>query len=261
VAGTIEEVGAAVGGWRIGDRVCALVSGGGYAEYCAAPAPQCLPVPRGTNLIEPGGIPETTFTVWTNVFERGRLSRGESILVHGGSGGIGTTAIQLARARGARVFATAGSAVKCAACEALGAERAFNYREADFVAAVRQATDHRGVDVVLDIVGGDYLQRNVEALATDGRLVQIAALGGAKSEVNMIAVLQRRLTITGSTLRARSVAEKGAIARALHEQVWPLFESGAVRVVVHATFPLREAAEAHRVMETGRHIGKLLLVV
>jgi NADPH2:quinone reductase len=261
VAGTIEEVGARVGDWRTGDRVCALVSGGGYAEYCAAPAPQCLPVPRPMNLIEAGGIPETTFTVWTNVFERGRLARGESILVHGGSSGIGTTAIQLARARGARVFATAGSAEKCAACEALGAERAINYREADFVSAVREATGDRGVDVVLDMVGGDYLQRNVEALATDGRLVQIATLGGTISEVNMMAVLRRRLTITGSTLRARSVSEKGAIAKACHEHVWPLFESGAVRVVVYATFPLRDAAEAHRVMETSRHIGKLLLVV
>jgi len=260
VAGSIEEVGAEVREWRAGDRVCALVSGGGYAEYCAAPASQCLPIPRGLDVTHAAAVPETFFTVWTNVFERGRLARGESILVHGGSSGIGTTAIQLARAFGARVFATAGSADKCAACEALGAERAFNYRETDFVAAVKNATGGAGVDVVLDMVGGDYLQRNIESLAMDGRLVLIGQLGGATAQINTVPVLRRRLTITGSTLRARSVAQKAAIAKAVHEHVWPLLESGTVRVVVHRVFPLRAAAEAHRMMEGGSHIGKLVLI-
>ena len=261
VAGTIEEVGPGVREWRRGDEVCALVSGGGYAEYCTAPVPQCLPIPRGLGLIQAAGIPETTFTVWTNVFERGRLVRGESVLIHGGSSGIGTTAIQLAKAFGARVFATAGSAGKCAACEALGAERAINYKEVDFTAAIREATNGRGVDLILDMVGGEYLQRNLDTLAIDGRLVEIGVLGGAKAQINVMPVLQRRLTITGSTLRARSVAEKGAIARAVQAVVWPLFESGAVRVLVHATFPLRDAAEAHRVMESSAHVGKLILTL
>jgi putative PIG3 family NAD(P)H quinone oxidoreductase len=260
VAGTIEAVGADVRGWQPGDAVCALVAGGGYATYCAAPAPQCLPVPRGLDMPHAAAIPETFFTVWTNVFERGRLARDESILIHGGTSGIGTTAIQLARAFGARVFATAGTAEKCAACEKLGAERAFNYRAGDFVAAVRDATDGRGVDVVLDMVGGDYLQRNLESLAMEGRLVQIGLLGGARAAVNLMTVMQRRLWITGSTLRTRSVAQKAAIAQALHREVWPLLESGAVRPVVHATFPLRDAAQAHRVMESSTHVGKLVLV-
>jgi NADPH2:quinone reductase len=260
VAGTIEQIGAAVEQWRVGDDVCALVSGGGYAEYCAAPAAQCLPIPRGMDLVHAGAVPETTFTVWTNVFDRGRLTQGESILVHGGSSGIGTTAIQLARARGARVLATAGSKEKCAACEELGAEHAINYHEADFVAAVKELTAGKGVDVILDIIGGDYLQRNLESLAMEGRLVHIGQLGGAQAQINLTPVLRNRLTITGSTLRPRSVPEKAAIARAVHEHVWPLFESGAVRVPVHGTFPLREAAEAHRVMETSLHIGKLVLI-
>ena len=260
VAGEIVAIGASVEGWRVGDRVCALVAGGGYAEYCAAPAPQCLPIPLGMDLVHAGAVPETTFTVWTNVFERGRLTRGESILIHGGSSGIGTTAIQLARAFGARVFATAGTAEKCAACEALGAERAFNYREGDFVAAARAATEGRGVDLILDMVGGDYLQRNIETLALEGRLVQIGQLAGTKSQINTTPVLQRRLTITGSTLRPRSIAQKAAIARAVREHVWPLFESGAVRVLVHATFPLAAAADAHRMMESSVHTGKLVLL-
>ncbi len=260
VAGTVEAVGAEVHDWQVGDRVCALVAGGGYAEHCAAPAPQCLPVPHGIDLIHAAAIPETFFTVWTNVFERGRLAPGESILVHGGSSGIGTTAIQLARVLGARVFATAGTAEKCAACEALGAERAFNYREIDFVAALKEATDGRGVDVVLDMVGGEYLQRNIESLARDGRLVLIGQLGGPTARINTVPILQRRLTIVGSTLRARSVAEKGAIAKAVHEHLWPLLESGAVRVILHRTFPLRDAAEAHRMMEASSHIGKLVLL-
>lgn len=261
VAGTIEQVGDNVKSWRVGDQVCALVSGGGYAEYCAAPAPQCLPIPGGMNLIQAAAVPETTFTVWTNVFDRGRLQRGESILIHGGSSGIGTTAIQLARAFGARVFATAGSPEKCAACEQLGAERAINYRDTDFVAATRELTRAKGVDVILDIVGGEYLQRNLDSLALEGRLIHIGQLGGAKAQINLTPVLRNRLTITGSTLRARSVPEKAAIAKAVHEHVWPLFESGAVRVPIHQTFPLREAAEAHRLMESSSHTGKLVLRV
>ena len=261
VAGVVEEVGAEVRDLHAGDAVCALVAGGGYAEYCAAPAPQCLPVPRGLDYVAAAAMPETFFTVWTNVFERGRLQANESILVHGGSSGIGTTAIQLARAYGARVFATAGSAEKCAACERLGAERAINYREADFVAAVRQLTGDVGVDVILDMVGGDYFARNLEALALEGRLVEIATLSGAKAELNIQTIMQRRLTVTGSTLRARPVADKGAIARALRVRVWPLVESGAVKPVVHATFPLRQAAEAHRLMESSAHIGKIVLTI
>jgi NADPH2:quinone reductase len=261
VAGRIESVGSDVGEWRGGDQVCALVSGGGYAEYVAAPAPQCLPIPRPLDFVAAAGIPETFFTVWTNVFERGRLLPSESILVHGGASGIGTTAIQLARAFGSTVFATAGTTEKCAACERLGATRAINYRETDFVAAVRDATGGRGVDVVLDIVGGDYVARNVEVLAMDGRLVQIGVIGGSRAQLNLVPVLQRRLTLTGSTLRPRSVAEKGAIARALRERVWPLLDAATIAPVVHATFPLRSAAEAHRVMEADTHIGKLVLVV
>ncbi len=260
VSGVIEAVGPGAAGWRVGDAVCALVTGGGYAEYCVAPAPQCLPVPRAMDVATAGAIPETFFTVWTNVFQRGRLQPGESILVHGGSSGIGTTAIQLATTKGSRVFATAGSAEKCAACERLGAERAINYRDADFVAVIRDLTGGRGVDVVLDMVGGDYFARNIEALAVEGRLVEIATLHGVKAEVNIQTIMGRRLTITGSTLRPRPIADKAAIAAELRQHVWPLFESGAVKPIVHATFPLRHAAEAHRVMESGAHIGKLLLV-
>jgi putative PIG3 family NAD(P)H quinone oxidoreductase len=261
VAGEIVSVADDVTAWRPGEHVCALVSGGGYAEYCSAPAPQCLAIPAGFDAVQAAAIPETFFTVWTNVFERGRLVAGESVLVHGGSSGIGTTAIQLARAFGARVFATAGSAEKCSACESLGAERAINYRTTDFVAAVREATGGRGVNVVLDMVGGEYLQRNIDCLAMDGRLVQIGQLGGWKAQLNMVPVLQRRLWITGSTLRARSIAEKAAIARAVHGNVWPLLEAGTVRVLVHATFPLTQAADAHRMMEASTHIGKLVLGV
>ena len=262
VAGAVDRVGGGdVKGWRAGDRVCALVSGGGYAEYCVAPAPQCLPIPGNLPPITAAAVPETFFTVWTNVFDRGRLRAGDTLLVHGGSSGIGTTAIQLGRAFGARVFATAGSAEKCAACERLGAERCINYHEADFVDAVRTLTAGRGVDVVLDIVAGDYLKKNIDVLAVNGRLVQIGTQNGAKTEINLTPVLQKRLTITGSTLRARSVAEKGAIADAVRTHVWPLLESGAVAPVVFRTFPLAEAAEAHRVLESSAHIGKLVLVV
>jgi NADPH2:quinone reductase len=260
VSGIVDALGADAGGWRVGDAVCALIAGGGYAEYCTAPAPQCLPAPRGLELVSAAAIPETFFTVWTNVFERGRLQAGESLLVHGGSSGIGTTAIQLARASGARVFATAGSPEKCAACERLGADRAVDYRREDFVAVVRERTAGRGVDVVLDMVGGDYFARNIEALAVEGRLVEIATLHGVKAELNIQTIMQRRLTVTGSTLRARPVAEKGAIARAVHERIWPLIESGAVKPIVYATFPLRDAAAAHRMMESSAHIGKLVLV-
>ena len=259
VSGRIVEVAADVRDFRVGDTVCALVAGGGYAEYCVAPAPQCLPVPRGLDVVAAAAIPETFFTVWTNVFERGRLLAGESILIHGGSSGIGTTAIQLARAFGARVFATAGSAEKCAACEGLGAERCINYRDDDFVAVVREQTAGRGIDVVLDMVGGAYFARNIDVLAPEGRLVEIATLHGAIAEFNIHTMMQRRLTITGSTLRARPIADKGAIAAAVRRNVWPLLESGAVKPIIHATFPLREAAEAHRVMESSAHIGKLVL--
>ena len=260
IAGTVEGLGAGVTGMSVGDVVCALVAGGGYAEYCVAPAPQCLPVPRGLDLVAAGAIPETFFTVWTNVFERGRLTARESILIHGGSSGIGTTAIQLARAFGARVFATAGSAAKCTACEHLGAERCVNYRDTDFVAAIRELTGGVGVDVVLDIVAGEYVPWNLDVLALEGRLVQIGVLGGPKAEINVGVLMQKRLTLTGSTLRARPVADKAAIAAAVREHVWPLLESGAVTPVIHATFPLRNAAAAHELMESSAHIGKIVLV-
>jgi putative PIG3 family NAD(P)H quinone oxidoreductase len=259
VAGTIEQLGSDVREWRAGDTVCALVTGGGYAEYCVAPAPQCLPVPRGLDLVSAAAIPETYFTVWHNVFERGRLQPNELLLVHGGTSGIGTTAIQLAHALGSRVLATAGSAEKCRACERLGAERAINYHEADFAAAVREWTGGRGVDVVLDIIGGDYFPRNIEALAVEGRLVEIATLKGVKAELNIQTIMHRRLTITGSTLRPRPVADKAAIAAALHQTVWPLLESASVKPIIHATFPLVDAAEAHRVLESSAHVGKLVL--
>jgi putative PIG3 family NAD(P)H quinone oxidoreductase len=261
VAGDVVAVGSGVGDWRVGDEVCALLSGGGYAEFCAAPAPQCLPVPKGLDAIQAAALPETVFTVWTNVFDRGRLHAGETLLVHGGSSGIGTIAIQMGRAFGARVFATAGSPEKCAACERLGAERAVDYKKEDFVAVLREATAGRGVDVVLDIVGGDYVPRNVELLAVEGRLVQIALQQGPKVELDLRPVLQRRLTLTGSTLRPRTVEQKGAIARSLEMDVWPFIEAGRIRPVIHATVPLAEAALAHHVLETGAHIGKVVLVV
>jgi putative PIG3 family NAD(P)H quinone oxidoreductase len=261
VAGTIEAVGSSVTSWQPGDRVCALVSGGGYAEFCAVPAPQCLPAPRGMDVTHAAALPETTFTVWTNVFERGRLTKGETILIHGGSSGIGTTAIQLAHVLGAHVYATAGSAEKCAACESLGAQKAINYHETDFVSAIKDLTNGRGVDVVLDMVAGDYVQRNIEVLAMNGRLVMIGRQGGVKSEIDVMPILRKRLVLTGSTLRTRSVEEKGALAQSVYQHVWPLFESGAVRVIVHQTFPLLHAAEAHRVMESSVHVGKIVLQV
>jgi putative PIG3 family NAD(P)H quinone oxidoreductase len=261
VAGTVVSCGPGVLRWREGDRVCALVSGGGYAEYCVAPEMQCLPIPSTLDLVSAGGVPETFFTVWTNVFERGRLREGESLLVHGGASGIGTTAIQMARAFGARVFATAGSEEKCRACERLGAERAVNYQTEDFVAVLTSATNGRGIDVILDMVGAPYFSRNVDLLALEGRLLQIAVLHGAKSEINLVRLLRQRLTITGSTLRARTVEEKGAIANALERQVWPLLESETIRPVIYRTFPLQQAADAHRLMESGSHIGKIVLTV
>ena len=261
VAGIITELGEGVTEWRLGERVCALVAGGGYAEFCVASASTCLPVPTGVSMMEAAAMPETFFTVWTNVFERGQLVKGERLLVHGGASGIGTTAIQMAAAFGATVFTTAGSAEKCAACERLGATRAINYHEEDFVDVIKALTDNAGVNVVLDMVGGSYTPRNLNLLAKEGRLVQIAILGGPKTEINWIPVMLRRLTLTGSTLRSRPIAVKAAIAKALQAKVWPLVDSGKIRPVIHATFPLEEAAEAHRVMEEGHHIGKLVLLV
>jgi putative PIG3 family NAD(P)H quinone oxidoreductase len=261
VAGTVVDLGAGVDDRRLGDRVCALLSGGGYAEYCVAPAAQCLPVPPGLDLVQAAALPETFFTVWANVFERAHLQPGETLLVHGGSSGIGTTAIQLAREFGSPVFVTVGGADKARVCEELGAGRAINYRDSDFVEVIKELTQGRGVDVILDMVGGDYVQRNLSALALEGRLVQIAFLRGARVELNLTPVMLKRLTLTGSTLRARPVAEKAAIARALRERVWPLLEAGKIKPVIYRTFPLTEAAAAHRLMESNRHIGKIVLTV
>ena len=259
VSGTVAALGSGVTGWQVGDHVCALLAGGGYAEYCTVPAPQCLPVPAGIDLIDAAALPEVAMTVWTNVFERGGLSAGETLLVHGGSSGIGTMAIQLAREFGARVFVTAGSAAKCEACEALGAARAFNYREVDFVQAVRDAAG-QGVDVILDMVGATYLQRNLSVLTLDGRLVIIALMSGARAEIDLSTVMRRRLVVTGTTLRARTVEQKGALAAAVRTHVWPLVEAGRVRPIIHRRLPLSAAADAHRIMESSLHIGKLLLV-
>ena len=261
VSGTVSACGTDVTRWREGDTVCALVSGGGYAEYCVAPTVQCLPIPSTVDLVSAGAMPETFFTVWTNVFERGRLRSGESFLVHGGASGIGTTAIQMARAFGARVFATAGTDDKCAACERLGAARAINYKTEDFSSVLMALTGKNGIDVILDMVGAPYFSRNVDLLALEGRLVQIAVLHGAKAEFNLVRLLRQRITITGSTLRSRTVEEKGAIAAAVEHAVWPLVELKTIRPVVYATFPLTQAAEAHRLMESGSHIGKILLTV
>ena len=260
VAGILESIGEGVSGWRVGDAVCALVAGGGYATKCVAPAAQCLPVPAPLDLTAAAAIPETFFTVWTNVFDAGRLQAHETALVHGGSSGIGTTAIQLAAARGARVFATAGSDEKCLACESIGAERAINYRREDFVSVVRDRTDGRGVDLILDIVGGSYVNRNLAALAAGGRLLVIGFMEGEPTaSLDLRRVLGRRLTITGSALRPRSVQEKGEIAAALLREVWPLLERGDVKPVVYRTFPLTDAAAAHRLMESSEHIGKIVL--
>jgi NADPH:quinone reductase len=254
VAGVIAAA-APNSGWHEGDRVCALVPGGGYAEYCLAPGVQCLPVPKGLSMQEAAGIPETFFTVWANVFQLGHLAAGERFLVHGGTSGIGTTAIQLARAFGATVFATVGSESKCQACLELGAERAINYKEQDF------AKEFRDIDLVLDMVGAPYTPRNLQVLAARGRLVQIAVQQGAEATVNLAKIMQKRLTVTGSTMRPRPVAEKGAIARELREHVWPLLESRAVKVLVDRVFPLEQTADAHRYLEGGAHIGKVILAV
>ncbi|MFQ5786059.1 MAG: NAD(P)H-quinone oxidoreductase [Alphaproteobacteria bacterium] len=261
IAGTVAALGPGVQGWQPDDRVCALVAGGGYAEYCAAPAPQCLPVPQGFDMVRAAALPETFFTVWTNVFQRARLEGGERFLVHGGSSGIGTTAIQIAAARGARVFATAGSAEKCAACERLGAERAINYREEDFVEVVKQATGGAGVDVILDMVGGDYIARDIKALRPDGRLVFISFLGGSRVEIDFLPLMLKRITVSGSTLRPRSIEFKGVIADELRAEVWPLLDAGRIAPVIDSTFPLADAAEAHRRLEAGAHIGKIVLTV
>ena len=261
VAGDVVALGDGAG-LRRGSQVCALVNGGGYAEYCTAPAVQCLPWPRGYDAVRSAALPETHFTVWANLFGLGRLASGETALVHGGSSGIGTTAIQLARAFGARVFATAGSAEKCAACVSLGAEAAIDYRREDFVARTNELTGGRGVDVVLDMVAGPYLSRNTQVLARDGRLVVVAVQGGMHDpDLNMALVMMKRLTITGSTMRPRTRAEKGAIAEALHTQVWPKLEAGACAPVIHATFPLAQAAQAHALMESSAHIGKIVLTI
>ncbi len=261
VSGKVVLLGSGVSGLAVGDPVCALLTGGGYAEYCTAPAALCLPIPAGLDLIQAAAVPETFYTVWHNVFERGALCPGESLLVHGGSSGIGTTAIQLGKAFGARVFTTAGNAEKCRICEELGAFRAIDYTREDFVAVIKEATGKKGVDVVLDMVGGDYLARNLEVLAADGRHVSIAFLNGPKVTLNLMPVMLKRQTLTGSTLRPRPVAEKSRIANALREKVWPLLESGAVKVVIDRCFPLAQAADAHRLMETSAHIGKIMLNV
>jgi NADPH2:quinone reductase len=261
IAGEVVASGGQAGPWKTGDKLCALVAGGGYAEYCLAPAPQCLPIPRGLDLIQAAAIPETFFTVWTNVFERGALKPGEVLLVHGGTSGIGTTAIQLAAQLGSRVIATAGGADKAAACRSLGAERAVDYRQEDFVAAVMEATQGKGANVILDMVGGDYFARNLKCLAVEGRIVQIAFLKGSKVELDLGPLMVKRQTITGSTLRPRSVAEKGAIANALKDRVWPLIEAGRVQPILYKTFPLTEAPAAHRLMESSAHIGKIVLTV
>jgi len=261
VAGTIVALGPGVSSFAVGDEVCALVAGGGYAERVNVPHEQVLPVPRGLSMIEAAAIPETYFTVWTNVFERGELTRGESILIHGGTSGIGTTAIQLAHAFGAHVLTTAGSDEKCAAAIKLGAAHAFNYRSIDWVAAARTATDGRGVEVVRDIVGGDYIARNLDVLAVEGRLVQIAFLKSPKAEIDFSVMMRKRLWITGSTLRPRTPAQKGIIAQQLRRQVWPMLETRVVRPIIHQVFPLAQAADAHRLMEAGTQIGKLVLQV
>jgi NADPH2:quinone reductase len=259
VAGIVAAVGPGCRRFAVGDAVCALAAGGGYAEHVAVPEPQVLPVPEGFSMVEAAGVPETFFTVWTNVFERGALKPGEWLLVHGGTSGIGTTAIQLARVFAARVLTTVGSAEKQAFCAKLGVERAIDYKSEDFVAVVDAVTGGRGVDIVLDMVGGDYVARNLKALAMEGRLVQIAWLGGARIEANFASLMTKRLTWTGSTLRPRTVAEKGRIARALEAKVWPLLAKRAVQPIIHAVLPLDQAAEAHRLMESSRHIGKIIL--
>jgi NADPH2:quinone reductase len=260
VSGTIVALGEGVQGWAVGETCCALTEGGGYAAYCTAPAVQCLPVPAGVDLVDAAALPETFFTVWTNVFERAALAPGESLLVHGGAGGIGTTAIQLAAVFGHRVFTTADGPDACAALERLGAARAIDFTQEDFAAVIKEQTGGKGVNVILDIVGGDYVARNIASLARDGRLVSIAFLKGSKVAIDLMPVMLKRLTITGSTLRVQSMERKGAIARALREQVWPLLSAGTIRPVIHARLRLADAAEGHRMMQEARHLGKILLL-
>jgi NADPH:quinone reductase len=261
----LEIAGEVVGGstrhFKLGDKVCALVAGGGYAEFCVAPEAQALPVPKGLTAVQAAALPETFFTVWSNVYDRAKLAPGETLLVQGGSSGIGVSAIQMAAALGNRVFATAGSDEKCAACVRLGAEQAFHYKNQDWSVEVLTATGGKGVNVILDMVGGDYVPRELKCLADDGRLVFIAYLRGPKTELNIDAVMRRRLTITGSTLRPRPVAFKGAIASSLREKVWPLIEAGKIKPEIYKTFPLEQAAEAHRLMESSQHIGKIVLTL
>lgn len=261
IAGEVVALGAGVTRWKPGDQVMALVVGGGYAEYCPAHESHCLPVPAGLTLTQAAAIPETFFTVWHNTFERGRLQAGETLLVHGGSSGIGTTAIQLAKAFGARVIATAGSAEKCEACRKLGADVAVNYKTEDFVAATKAATNDKGAEVIMDMVGGDYIARNYEAAAVEGRIVQIAFQGSPKAKVDFRRIMLKRLHHTGSTLRARSIPDKGAIARAVEENVLPLIVAGKVKPVIYKTFPLKDAPAAHALMETSAHIGKIVLTL
>ena len=261
ISGEVVEVGQQVTRWRAGDRVCALVNGGGYAQYCIAEETAALPIPAGLDMVQAGAVPETFFTVWNNVFERGQLQSGEWFLVHGGSSGIGTTAIQLAKAFGAKVLATAGSADKCKACVELGADRAINYKTEDFVAVCKEATGGKGVNVILDMVGGDYTDKNIAAAAEDGRVVQIATLGGAEVKINIARLMMKRVTLTGSTLRPRTREVKARFARALEEKAWPLLAAGKVKVVMDSTFPLAKAADAHRRLETSQHVGKIVLTV
>ncbi len=261
IAGVVVACGANAQQWNVGDAVCALTHGGGYAEYCVVPEQQALPVPQGLSLVEAATLPETFFTVWTNVFDRGGLQAGETLLVHGGSSGIGVSAIQMARALGSRVIVTAGSDEKCNACIALGADLAINYRTQDFEPEVMAATQGKGVDVILDMVGGDYVPKNIRILAELGRLVFIASLRGTKTELDIMEVMRRRLTLTGSTLRPRTIEFKAAIAASLREQVWPLIENGQIKPVIFQTFPLENASEAHVLMESSTHVGKLVLTL
>jgi NADPH2:quinone reductase len=261
VAGTIVSLGAAVSHLKVGDTVCALVTGGGYASYCLASALLCLPIPDGLSFTEAAALPETFFTVWSNVFDRAHLATNETLLVHGGSSGIGVTAIQLAKAFGAKVIVTAGSSAKCKACLELGADAAINYQARDFVEVVNQLTQNKGVDVILDIIGGDYFPRNLKCLGYDGRLVQIALQQGIRSDINLLLILVKRLTITGSTLRARDDAFKADIANKLHKHVWPLLATGKISPVIYTTFALDEAELAHELMESSQHIGKIILEI
>lgn len=261
VAGEIVGGDAAAGGFAVGDKVCALVAGGGYAEYCVAPALQCLPIPKGLSEIEAAGLPETYFTVWSNIFDRGRLTAGEALLVHGGASGIGTTAVQLAVAMGNRVYATVGSDERARAVEKLGALKGINYRSQDYVEEIKTLTGGKGVNVILDMVAGDYINRDIQCLADEGRIVIIALLGGPKGTVDFSQLMRRRLTVTGSTLRPRSVEFKGQVARSLKQHAWPLLEAGKIKPIVHATFPLAQACDAHAMMEAGEQIGKIVLTV